>query len=89
MLLFGPFKSNFLHFTHFKIDDLCYAYKKKRKYHVDKYKVFEVIIVGYKTYLALSRLVNCWAQLSDLVWNLFIWECDAFVWWLKPDVMRC
>ena len=26
MLLFGPFKSNFLHFTHFKIDDLSYAY---------------------------------------------------------------
>ena len=51
MLLFGPFKSNFLHFTHFKIDDLSYAYKKKekRKYNVEKYKVFEFITKGFKT----------------------------------------
>ena len=42
MLLFGPFKSNFLHFTHFKIDDLPYAYKKKENitYTLEKYKVF-------------------------------------------------
>ena len=50
MLLFGPFKSNFLHFTHFKIDDLSYAYKKKENtYNVEKYKVFEFITKRFKT----------------------------------------
>ena len=50
MLLFGPFKSNFLHFTHFKIDDLSYAYTKKENItYVEKYKVFEFIIKGFKT----------------------------------------